>query len=375
MRARIAAALTTSALLAVAGCSGSGSDAGASTSAGSGATTTITPTSSGGATSGSSTAPTGSPTSTASPSTPAPEGVISPEQAEQEAARALTAQNQSKSRHGKAAEKARKSAWTGAGLRAATGDARVAKVRGGSADNPVFAPVRPNVLAISRGPGHPAYLVVQSEPRDRETPVVHLMRADRAGAPFRIQESAAMLPGTSIATFDPTENGSVVAAGTHTGKVAKAALGQLAVKPKALLTDYARYLTYPRKKVEHRPFAGDHFAASVRAGAAQQAEAVKTQADFGQSHRVLDGSVVTVQQQGGGALVFAALERHDNFDIKPGQTVKPTKAFQVFAPDQQKIEISARVTTIEFVVFEVPAKKGRATLVAASEHLVGGKGH
>ncbi|WP_137122857.1 hypothetical protein [Segeticoccus rhizosphaerae] len=376
MRARFAVVLTTAALLAVAGCSGSDADAGGSASPSGGATSMVAPSASGEATSGpSSSTPSDLPTSTSSPTPPAPEGVISPERAEQQAARALTAQNQSVSRSGKAAQQARRSAWTGAGLRAATGDARVAKVRRGSPDNPVFAPVRPNVLAISRGAGHPAYLVVQTEPPDRETPVLHLMRADRASAPFRIQESALMLPGTSIATFDPRENGSVVATGRHPGKAARSALRQLAVKPEALLSDYSRYLSYPRKKVDHRPFAADHFAASVRAGAAQQADAVRTQADFGQSHRVLPGSVVTVQQQGGGALVFAALERHDNFHIKPGQTVKPTKAFQVFAPDQQKIEISARVTTIEFLVFEVPEGTGRATLVGASEHLVGGKGH
>lgn len=378
MRARVAVALTTSALLAVAGCSSGGStDAGATGSPATSSSpraTGSTPTGSASPTSGS-TSPSGSAAPTATATASGPHGAVTPERAARGATRALTAAHQAVRQKGKAAERSRSSALVGPALEAAKGDARVAKHRGQSPPDPALNPVRANVLAITRAPGRPVYLVVQTQPSSGGNPVLHLMRASAPGKRFRIQASAPMLPGTSIDSFAPLEDGSPIVSNVGTGGPGRASLDDLAVKPQTLLADYTRYLRYPRQDVDDRPFASDPFATSVRKAASDQAEEVTVQADFSQTHKVLGDSVVTVRQPDGGALVFAALERKDKFSIKPGQTIKPTEAFQVYAPEQQKIELWAHLTTVEFLVFQVPPASGDAKLVAASEHLVGADGH
>ena len=381
MRPRAAVALTTSALLLVAGCSTGGStDAGASHSPSSSAggaspsTGRTTPSPSMSTPSGTTSRAAG-PTTTSSTSAPADRGAVSPLAATRGATRALTAASQAQRQHGKAAERSRTSALVAPALWAARGDARLSKLRGQTAVDPALNPVQANVLAISREPGRPVYLVVQTRPSSSGNPVLHLMRAAAPGKPFRIEASAPMLPGSSVDSFAPLEDGSPTVSTIGTGGPGRAGLADLAVRPKTLLADYTRYLRYPEKEVDDRPFASDPFATSVRKAASDQAQEVLTQADFSQTHEIVGDSVVTVQQQDGGALVFAALKRKDDFYIKPGQTIKPTKVFQAYAPEQQKIEISAQLTTIEFLVFHVPPKSGRARLLAASEHLVGADGH
>ena len=148
--------------------------------------------------------------------------------------------------------------------------------------------------------------------------------------------------------------------------------------PAALLNRYAAWMAFPattRLPAGRLPFAADAFSAQVRDRAAAVAKAVAAQATFSQVHTVAPGSVYAVRQASGDALVFGVIERTDSFAVKSGQAVSTAanKAF-VLLTGKRKVTKAASITTLEFVVFEMPRSTARATLVAAREQVVAGSG-
>ena len=299
---------------------------------------------------------------------PAPEtrvAPLAPPHARAIVDRAFTAAAQAESATGAQADQARATAYTGAALTAARAKARLDSVQPGLGGGPpALSPSQPGLLAVSRGFGWPRVMVAQTVPAEGSLPVLHLLTSPNAVTPYRIAISASMLPNSTVRRFDPLAQGSrLVTDGTG-----------LAVKPATLLTTYAASLSYPSRRVADPAFMPDPFATQIRQNAASQASSVAAQSGFTQQHEVVPGGTYAVEQAGGGALVFSLMRRTDTFTVKPGQKLTAPKEFTALVPGQSQITSRATMTTLELVVFGVPAAKGDATLLAASEQLVAAAG-
>ncbi len=269
---------------------------------------------------------------------------------------------------GPAGASALRGAYTNQGLRGAGGRVKLASVQPEVPTSALRAQ-HPKLLAVSRGFGYPRFIIAQTTASDGGLPILHLLVSPDAATPYRISMSVEMVPPAAVQPFDPLSRGSLLV--THSSG--------LAVDPGALLNSYAAQMVFPagaKAKTALKPLsAPDAFSGQVRAGAATVAKAVATQATFSQVHKVVPGSVTTVRQSDGGALVFGVIERTDSFVVKKGQSVNTAdnKAF-VLLSGKKRIATRASITTLEFVVFSVPRSTGSATLVAAREQIVAGSG-
>lgn len=359
---------------ALAGCSSgsSTSTAGSSTTSGPSSASTSSPAAASGSStagaSGSSTSGTGTTTSA-----PPPAPSVSAAEATRIATSLLSAAAQAETDNGAAAARARGQAFTASALQASVADAKLAAVAPQlSLGRPAITAERPGVLAISRG-GYPRVIVAQAEPKGSLYPVLYLLSSTAPSRPHRIAASALMLPATAVHGFAPLSIGSPLlssAAGQTKAAGLSTPVGTLA-------STYAKSLSYPVAKVSNPPFGGgDRFAAQLRQNAALEASQVKGQAVFTQRHSVVPASVYAVGQADGGVLVFATLQRRDDFAVQKTQQLRPSRGLLAFEPKLKTVRSHATLTTLEFLVFQVPARStgGRATLLAASEHLVGATG-
>ncbi len=280
--------------------------------------------------------------------------------------RAFTAASQAESATGAQADQARATAYTGPALTAARAQARLDSVQPGlGGGSPALSPSQPGLLALSRGFGWPRVMVAQTVPAEGSLPVLHLLTSPRRGhaVPHRhLGEHAAQLHRAPVRP---------ARAGVAAGHRRHGARGQARdpahdVRRVAVLPVAAR--GRPRRS------RADPFATQIRQNAATQATSVAAQSGFTQRHEVVPGGTYAVEQAGGGALVFALMRRTDTFTVKPGQTLTAPKEFTALVPGQTRITSRATMTTLELVVFGVPAAKGDATLLAASEQLVAAAG-
>ena len=279
--------------------------------------------------------------------------------------RDFTAAQQGGATTGAAAQAALSTAYTGEALRAAKARVRLVAVQPVSAESPVLTPLRPRLLAVSRGFGFPRLMVAQTVAAEGSLPVLHLLMSPDAATPYRISMSAKMLPSSTVKPFDPLTQGSPLLTNGS----------GLVVSGTALLGAYAAGMAFPAKALDRPQFAADPIFTQVRANATAVGKAVATQAVFSQVHRVIPGSMYAVRQANGDALVFGVIERTDSFKVKKGQAVNTAGNREFVAlTGKKKITRSASITTLEFVVFSVPQSKGRAILVAASEQVVAGSG-
>lgn len=327
------AALSASALLALTACSAGSGDAAGSSAASARATTT-----------------------------PA----VAAQDAQDVASAAVARAGRAADATGAAGASARAAAFVGQGRRAADADAKLAAVSPQvGAANPALNTQSPTVLAVSQGKP-PAVMVVQTVPVQGSLPQLGLLETDRTRGPWRVAATATMLPGTSIGTF------AALSAGSRLLDPAKRS--GLAVAPQALLQSYATGLAYPARKVSNPAYTSDDFAARVQQGAQEQARATAAYATFSQRHTVLPAATRVVRQADGSAVVFAVLERTDTFKVAKDRVLNAPKSFVALVPKQQKIDKRATMTTLEFLVLHVPKRSGKASLIAASEHLVAAQG-
>lgn len=279
--------------------------------------------------------------------------------------RVFTAAYQGEAGNDAAALAARRTAYTGEGLRAVQARVKLASLQPKTEDSPFLAPEQPRLLAVSRGLGFPRFIVAQTVASKGGVPIVHLLISPDAATPYRISVSAEMAPLAKVRPFHPLNHGSPLVTDDKA----------MTVAPAALLKSYAAWMGYPAKAMSKRPFADDAFSGELRAQAAGVAKAVATQASLSQVHKVVPGSTYTVRQATGDAMVFGVIERKDSFAVKPTQAVNTSanKAF-VKLTGKKRVTKSATLTTLEFVVFAVPATTGQATLVAVREQVVAGAG-
>lgn len=301
--------------------------------------------------------------SSASGPTPA----VAPQQVQGLATRVIGRVGDASRATGGTAQQSRTGAYVGPALRAATADAKLADVSPQLVPaNPALSNQQPTPLAVSQGKP-PSLLVVQTTAGKGQLPQLQLLESDRAGTNWKVAESATMLPGTKVEPF------AALAKGSPTPDPAQKS--GLAIAPADLVRSYADGLAYPAKTVHNPPYTDDDFASRVHQSAQQQASATEAYATFRQQHRALPGDTRVIRQQDGSALVFAVLERTDTFDVAKNRILNAPRQFTAFVPKQQKINTRAEMTTLEFLVFQVPKGTGKASVIAASEHLVGAHGH
>jgi len=295
------------------------------------------------------------------------------DQAKKILARAFTAAYLGETTTGAAARADLRAAYTREGLRAAEGRVKLASVEPAVAPSLLVAP-HPTLLAVSRGFGFPRFIVAQTLASGGGLPILHLLTSPDAGTPYKISMSVEMVPPATVTPFDSLKAGSPLVA-NGAGPRATNGTG-LVVAPATLLKLYAAQMAFPAQPVRKPPFAADSFASQIQVGAAGVADAVGSQADFVQVHKVVPDSVYAVRQASGDALVFGVLERKDSFRVKPGENVNTdaNKEF-VLLSGKKMITTAASITTLEFVVFAVPRSTGQATLVAAREQAVSGSGY
>lgn len=265
---------------------------------------------------------------------------------------------------GRAAKTALQTAYTAEGLRGVNGRVKLASVQPVAAHSLLQAP-HPKLLAVSRGFGFPRFILAQTVASEGGPPVLHLLTSPDVATPYRIATSVEMVPPAHVNPFNSLGQGSpLVTKGTG-----------LAVAPAKLMSQYAAQMAFPAKPAGPSPFVADPFSGQIRTGAAGVSKAVAAQATFTQTHKVIPSSVYAAGQADGGGLVFGVIERTDHFAVKKGQSVKTVgnKAF-VLLSGEKSVAKSASITTLEFVVFSVPASTGKATLVAAREQIVAGSG-
>jgi hypothetical protein len=258
-----------------------------------------------------------------------------------------------------AAEELRAEALTGAALAVAKAADQLGDA--GAARNPVSRPEPPKVLAVSRGTGWPRLIVAQTT--EDGGSVLNLLVSPDPSTPFRLSARATMHPGASVSALDPLAQGSpVVTDGAD-----------LVKEPDQLLGEYAASLAFPKPAKAADIDGGDQFTRGVKANAAAQAKAFGKLATLTQKHEPQPEQTVAVQLRGGGALVFALLQRTDTITLKKGgKSLTPSAEVQRLV-HKKTLTRSAELKSYETVVLTVP-KEGKASVVAADEVLFSAKG-
>ncbi|QGN56776.1 hypothetical protein [Nostocoides sp. HKS02] len=295
------------------------------------------------------------------PAAAATSAPLSPERAEQIAARVMTAAATARTAKPAQAKALRAAAMTGSALAVATAADQLGTTTA-AAPQPVTRTPQPRVLAISRGTGWPRVIVVQTTD-DTGASVLNLLTSPDAKTPFKLSASATMHAGATVPALDPLSVGSPLV-GPGSG---------LAVDPQDLVSEYAASLAFPKKTPAAQIDTTDPFSTGVRANAAAQLKAFGGLASLTQTHHPQPDRTVAIGLRGGGALVFALLERTDAITLKPGgKSLTPSPAFQKLV-HKKTLSSSAELKSYETVVFTIPAQ-GQATVVAVDETLFSAKG-
>lgn len=277
------------------------------------------------------------------------------------AQRVLTDAEQAQAAPGAEARKLRQGAMTGGALAVANaadnlGDAKPSSATSLTRTDP------PKVLAISRGTQWPRAILVQTSNADGAA-VLNLLSSPDARTPYRLAARATMHPGASIAALDSLVKGSPLVTDDST----------LATPPQDLLKGYAASLAYPKPGAAKGVAITDPFSLSVRANAAAQAKTFGTLATLARKHEVRPAETVAIALRGGGAVVFALMERTDTVTLRPGgKSLTPSPEFQRLVR-KKTLSKTAQLKTYETVVLTVPPQ-GSATVVAADEVLFSAKG-
>ncbi|HEV7195924.1 MAG TPA: hypothetical protein VGN19_08285 [Pedococcus sp.] len=293
--------------------------------------------------------------------TPATAGApLSALQAEQIATRVLTQASAASLATGTEAKTLRAASLTGSALTVANAADQLGPTVPNP--NPVTRTAQPRVLAISRGPSWPRVILVQTSDANGSTILNLLTSADPQTA-FRLSARATMQGGATIPALDALTDGSPLTVDS----------AKLAVDPAHLASEYAASVGFPTATAAADVSTTDPFSTGVRANAAAQAKSFGDLATLTRQHKPHPEDLVTIGLRGGGALVFALLERTDDITLKSaGKSLTPSAAFQKLV-GKKTLTQSAELKSYETVVFTLPAK-GQASVVAVDETLVSAKG-
>lgn len=256
---------------------------------------------------------------------------------------------------------AARTAFTGVALRTAAAAYAVNQVVDPTSDDAgaALAPAPPPTRVIlTSDPGYPRSFLALSRPPGATTEELAVLTTDDARIPYRVASRARLLPGASVPATAANSRGAQPLADDEPGLVAT---------PADAVRDYATLLATGSSGGTR--FADDRVTVSVRDNAAGQARGVAKVATFGQRHRPTRDPIVALRTADGSALVIAAIERTDEFQVKKGAGyLAPPAAYKALAGGIAKITKQATVTTVQVVVLTLPpAGKGPARLIGFAE--------
>lgn len=289
---------------------------------------------------------------------------VTPGQASTVATRAITQAQRADALRTTAAAQ---SAFTGLALTSAPARYLVEKAIDPDADpGGALAPVaQPSRVVVTAGRSFPRIVVAVWQPEGGRTLEAVLMRSPDVRTPFRVATRVDLLPGEVLPPTPPNTRGASVLADD---------VGGLVATPRQAVADLAAMLqtgTSPST-----PFESSVVVKEVRAKAAAQARDVKKVATFTQRHSARGDATTVIRTADGGAIVFAAINRTDQFTVRKGAgVITPPPAYRALASGLKKITRSATVTTVETVVLVVPPRgQGSVRVVGFSEEPVAVKG-
>ena len=290
-------------------------------------------------------------------------GAETPEQANAEVAKAITAQIAAAAVPGTKGKALREAAYVDQALAAATAQGKlVSTLTAAQKADLALSPTDPVVLAVSRSTAYPRVILAKATFAGSGSPALVTLVTPGADTAYRIASIARMLPSATVGKFDAVTAGSAPI-GDASG---------LAVAPDALLAAYSAALAYPAPAAAEGPFTEDDFFAAVRKGAADQAASLGSAVTLKQTHAPAGVVAALRAATGQGAYVVAVIERKDSLTEKTANALTPSKAFTILS-GKSVINKSAVLSTYEFVVFHIPAS-GKATVVAAAEQLYAASG-
>ena len=286
---------------------------------------------------------------------------IAPKSAEAIAARVLAKAAEASTAKPADGEELRAEALTGTALAVANAASRL-ETGATATTAPITRTEPPKILGVSRGTGWPRVILAQTSTTEGGA-VLNLLVSPDAKTPFRLSAAAPMQPGATVAALDSLTNGSPMVTPAT----------KLAAQPEALLEEYAASLAYPGPVAARDVDATDPFSVAIRAHAAEQARTFGKLAALKQVHTVEPDGTVAIALRGGGALVFALLERTDTITLRPGgKSLTPSADFQRLVR-KKTLTRSAELKSYETVVLTVPVT-GKADVVAVDEVLFSAKG-
>lgn len=253
---------------------------------------------------------------------------------------------------------ARQKAFRGSGLESADAIAKTWSVKSPAQRDAILLEGKGTPVAVSRGTGFPRQIIANAPLKTSGSAALVLFVQDAEGEPYKIEAVTPMLTGATLEGFDPVAQGS-----------AAIPTSGLAAQPDAVLTDLASSMAYP-KPAEAKLVKAGPFSDSMRATAAEQGKTISAQGVFTQSHNpegVIGGLSL---KTGSGALVFGSLTREDSIAMRNAVNLTPSKDFTLLT-GVAKITREAELTSSEVVAIVIPTS-GPATVVAASDQLVGG---
>ncbi len=277
--------------------------------------------------------------------------IVSRVVAQAEAARAAT---------GSSGERARKAVLTGSALDLA--EAAVSSRTKVVAPDPLATPDVPKVLAIVKGRTWPRTILATTLDAASTTQYLHVLTSASPTSPFVLSASVPMLAGASVPAIGPVPEG-VDTVRDGTGLVAA---------PAEILTEYAGALAYPKPAAADHIDLTDVLSTSLRGSAVSQAKTFGKLATLAQRQKV-DGTPTSFRLAGGGALVFGELTRTDTITATSGAKAVTVPAEVAALLRKSRITKTVTVTSVESVVFVVPAT-GNATVIGAAEQLASAKG-
>lgn len=223
---------------------------------------------------------------------------------------------------------------------------------------------RPTILAMSRGSEWPRAILAAT--LDEATAVQHLHVLVSSGAldPFKIYATATMLPGSSVPSLGPIDDGVGFEVATE----------EEPIEASAIVADYAKALAFPEPATVETVGIDDAYAQSVVRNAKEQQASLGDLGALTQSRAPIPTSVVAMSTSNGGVVVFGQMTRTDTITLtdKAKELAIGNTVLQELSG---KTVVTKNFTTasLENFIFVAPPS-GAASLIGAEEHYISAEG-
>jgi hypothetical protein len=241
-------------------------------------------------------------------------------------------------------EEERQAVLIGPALRIA--EARAAEGGAATAQADVFVPAAPTILAMSSGQDWPRAILAASLDEETQVQSLHVLVSTGPADLYRLHATAPMLAGSSVPSLGELPEGTDFEFATEEAPTDDA----------AVVDEYAQGLAFPTPGETTLVTLEDEYAQSLRRNADAQAEAFGDLAELTQTHAPIIDSVVSVQTEGGGRVIFAQMTRTTSIELS-----EDAKELKIEDPTLRELSGKEVVTSgfstefLENLVLIVPA--------------------